>query len=420
MIERPGNLRFLIALLTTLIMVANSNAVQKSPTIQNAFAKVQRNGKPYNTFYNYYITPHAIEEAGKVFCAYQDGNGKPIVMAYDIDKRKWSGPVRASDIGLGADTHGNPSICIDAKGHIHLFFGCHGRAMRHVKSAKPYDIAKWQNMQSPTPRATYPETIRMADGRIFLFYRAGGHMEPWSLRISKDHGESWSDAERIIEMRLDPPDRLAAAYATFLPGADCTTVHGFFVHKDDNPTRVKKHPWRPLKYPGLHEAVYRYNVYYIKRHANGKWRGADGSILELPLSKAKADKQALVHDTGDLFAGHKRIVIDENDRPYLRFGVGVNDWKSGKIVVPTKTYYTAPTNGRWEVFDSRPSNWPESVRRQLVTAGPAAYGRTAPYPWFIHHDQGPKQNPTATYVWLAHTEEGYAPRKQGPASSPKD
>jgi hypothetical protein len=406
--------------LTMLITASDSRAAHKSPTIQNAFAKVQRNGKPYNTFYNYYITPHAIEEAGKVFCAYQDGNGKPIVMAYDIEKKQWSGPVRASDIGLGADTHGNPSICIDAKGHIHLFFGCHGRAMRHVKSQKPYDITKWRAMPSPTPRATYPETIRMADGKILLFYRAGGHMEPWSMRISEDNGSSWSQAQRIIEMRLDPPDRLAAAYATFLPGADCRTVHGLFLHKDDNPTRVKKHPWRPLKYPGLHEAVYRYNVYYIKRDAEGKWRGADGSNLELPVSKAKADKQALVYDTGDLFARHKRIVIDNDDRPYLRFAVEVTDWKNNKVIVPSTTYYTAPTDGKWRVFDKIPAYWPEPVRRQIVTPGPAAYGPIAPYPWFIHHASDLQADPTATYVWLAHTEKGYAPRKQGPAASPKD
>lgn len=409
-----------IILLIVPALASLADAARHEPTLQNAFAKVSRNGKPYNTFYNYYITPHAIEEAGKVFCAYQDGNGRPVVMAYDIEKKQWSGPVRASDIGLGADTHGNPSICIDAEGRIHLFFGCHGRAMRQVKSEKPYDITKWQPMPSPTPKATYPETIRMADGSIFLFYRAGGHMEPWSMRISKDNGSSWSNAERIIEMRLDPPDRLAAAYATFLPGADCKTVHGFFLHKDDNPTRVKKHPWRPLKYPGLHEAVYRYNVYYVKRDTEGKWRGADGSALDLPLSKTEADKQALVYDTGDLFAGHKRIVIDQNDRPYLRFGVGVTDWKSGKVIVPTKTHYTAPSRGKWPVFDKMPADWTEPVRRQIVTPGPAAYGPAAPYRWFIHHGALPGSNPTATYIWLAHTEKGYAPRKQGPAESPKD
>ena len=392
------------------------------PTIGQAFAKIQRDGKPYAAFYDYYICPHAVEGDGKVFCAYQDGGGRPIAMAYDPASKAWAGPVRASDHGLGADTHGNPSVCLDGRGRVHLFFGCHGRAMWHVRSKRPYDITEWEKMPSPTDRATYPETLRLADGRLLLFYRAGGHMEPWSMRTSRDDGESWSPAERIIEMRLKPKDRLAAAYCAFLPGAAYRTVHCFFVHKDDNPGsgRGKPHPWRPLKYPGLHEAVYRYNVYYIRRDADGTWRGCDGTALTLPLSKAEADLHARVYDTGDEFAGHRRIAIGPDDTPYLRFTVGVSDWTSGKVLVPHKTKFTAPRGGTWQVHDELPGDWPEAVRRAILTPGPAAYGKTFPNPWFIHHARGAKADPTATYIWLGHVEAGYATRAAGPAASAQD
>ena len=390
------------------------------PTPDEAFAKVQRGGKPYKTFYNYYICPHAIEEDGKVYCAYQDGQGRPIAMMYDPAGGTWRGPVRASSHGLGADTHGNPSICADRTGRIHLFFGCHGRKMWHVRSKRPRDITEWEAMDHPTGRATYPEIMRMADGKLRLFYRAGGHMEPWSMRVSEDDGKTWSEAERIIEMRVAPKDPKAAAYCAFLPGATYETIHCFFVHKDDNPTRVDPHPWRPLKYPGLHEAVYRYNVYYITRDAEGVWRGADGTKLELPLSKAGADKHARVYDTGHEFARHKRIAIGPDDTPYLRFSVGVEDWKTKKVIVPGRTKYAAPAAGKWQVHDRLPDAWPAEVRRRLLTPGPAAYGRTFPNPWFIHFTAGPKADPTATYIWLGHTERGYATCKGGPSPSPKE
>jgi hypothetical protein len=247
------------------------------PNPAQAFAALDRNGQPYPAFYRLYIRPHAVLEKGKVWCAYQDGEGRPLMMTYDVASRLRAGPVKASEHGLGSDTHGNPSLCIDSNGHLHVFFGCHGRKMHHVKSARPYDMTAWLPTPSPTERATYPQTMRTADNRMFLFYGAGGHVEPWSMRISEDDGAKWSEAERIVELRLEPRDRMAAAYCTFQLGADGRTVHGFFVHKDDNPTRVEPHPWRPLKYPGLHEAVYRYNIYYIMRDADGLWRAGDGA-----------------------------------------------------------------------------------------------------------------------------------------------
>ena len=389
------------------------------PNPTRAFAALDRNGQPYPAFYRLYIRPHAVLEQGKVWCAYQDGEGRPLVMAYDVASRLWSGPVRASQHGLGRDTHGNPSLCVDGKGHLHVFFGCHGREMHHVKSTRPYDMAEWLPMPHPTGRATYPQTMRMADDRMFLFYRAGGHMEPWSMRISEDDGATWSEAERVVEMRLEPRDRMAAAYCTFHPGADGRTVHGFFVHKDDNPTRVEPHPWRPLKYPGLHEAVYRYNIYYIIRDAAGVWRSADGTKLSLPVTKATADRLAIVRDTGDEFARPRRIVIDGENRPYIRFQQGVSDWTSGRVVVPLKTRYATVSDARWKVTSDVPDQWSAEVRRLINMPGDSVAGVPRPSPWFIFEKRGLSDNGRATYVFLHHLQNGYAIRSGGPAWPPK-
>lgn len=114
------------------------------PIIKDEFASVQGDGRPYNTFSNNYIAPHAVLEKDIVFTAPQDGQGRPIIDAYDIKKKTWRGPIRASDHALGGDTHGTPSITIDAKAHLHVFFGRHGRAIKHVRPTAPYDINQWE------------------------------------------------------------------------------------------------------------------------------------------------------------------------------------------------------------------------------------------------------------------------------------
>ena len=280
--------------------------------------------------------------------------------------------------------------------------------MKHVRSTAPYDITQWEDMPSPTPRATYPQSMRMADGSIYLFYRAGGHPAPWSLRISKDDGESWSKPEPIIEMRRDFPDKKACSYNAFVPGADYKTVHCFWVYKDDDPRRNKR------KYQGMHEAVYRYNFYYAKRSAEGQWVSADGSPMsDLPVNKTFADRHAMFLDSGEEFTAPTRIVIDEDDTPYIHIRQGVTDWKRGKVFVPFHYRFGSPSNGNWRVHDEMRNQWPELVKDLLLSAGPAVFGGRQPNEWFIHYKEGPPEDPKATYVWLGHIEKGYAIRQDG-------
>ncbi len=407
----------MMSLFATLLVVLSCHGAENEgtgPSIKDAFASVQRDGRPYKTFYNNYIAPHAILEKDIVFTAHQDGRGRPIIDAYDTRKKTWRGPVRASDHGLGGDTHGNPSITIDARGHLHVFFGCHGRAMKHVRSTGPYDITQWEKMPSPTPRATYPQSMRMADGSIYLFYRAGGHKDPWSMRISKDDGRTWTEPQPVIEMRRNFPDKQACSYNAFVPGADYKTVHCFWVYKDDDPRGNKR------KYQGMHEAVYRYNFYYAKRSAEGQWIAADGTVMaKLPVNKTFCDKHAMFLNSGEEFTAPKRIVIGKNDTPYIHIRQGLIDWKRGKVFVPYHYKFASPSKGRWQVHNEMPDQWPGPVKKLLLSAGPAAFGGKQPNKWFIHYTEGPAESPNATYIWLGHLEQGYAVRHGGRAKSPE-
>jgi hypothetical protein len=331
----------------------------------------------YPPFYSNVIAPHAVVDRGKVYCAFQNSKGQPIVMTYDISEKRWSEPAKASQFGLGRDAHGNPSICIDRRGYIHIFYGCHGRAMRHTRSSKPYDITAWQEQSAPTSWATYPQSMRMANNDINLFYRAGGHVQPWSLRISADDGQSWSEPQKIIEMRLEPHDPLAAAYCSFHPGSGGKTVHCFWVHKDDNAARVKgnkKHPWRPLKHKGLHEA------------------------------------------SGDEFTNTGFPAVDSKDRPYVRFRYGVGDWKKGTIIVPWRHKFAYYDSRNWRVTDEVPQKWPSNAKTVLTARGPAAYGDISNGHWFIFFQYARHSKDAGSFIFLYHEKTGYATREGGPAS----
>lgn len=391
-------------------------AAAKPPAGAAAFATI--GGRGYAPFYSYVITPHAVVAKGVVYCAFQNELGRPIVMAYDVKAKTWAGPVVASSFGLGSDAHGNPSLYVDRRGHVHLFYGCHGGRMRHTRSVQPLDITAWREQPPPTPRATYPQSMRLTDGTMCLLYRAGGHKEPWTLRTSTDDCKTWGRGERIIEMRLAPRDPQAAAYAFFFPGTDGRTIHCFWNHKDDNPGRInrgrmKKHPWRPLKYKGLHEAVYRYNMYYIRREANGKWVNVAGETMKLPIGKVLADAKCMLFDSGDEFAYPSRLADDAQNRPYIRIRTGVGDWTSkAKPIVPFRNKYAAARDGKWRVADSLPADWPASVRAVIGQVGLAAYGRAEEGNWYIYRKS---IKPTGTAIYLYNDTTGPAARKGGPA-----
>lgn len=382
-------------------------------------------GRAYAPFYGYVIGPQAVVEKGTVYVVFQNARGRPVAMAYQPDKKAWLGPVKVADFGIENDDHGNPSLCIDSKGFLHVFYGCHGGPMRHARSERPYDIGAWQDAPSPVAKATYPQTMRMADGRIRLFYRAGGHPEPWTMLASADDCLTWSAPQPVIEMRKAPRDPAACAYAFFFPGSDGRTVHCFWNHKDDNAARVtdkRPHPWRPLKYPGLHEAVYRYNVYYVRLDADGTWRSAAGEAAALPISKAEADSRCLAFDSGDEFTFiGMSLAVDAANRPYLRFGTGVVDWvrqhKDPKaVVVPVTDRFACFASGRWQVSPAAPADWPADVRRILATTGMQAYGDEWPAGhWFISAKRQPSRPDVGCSVFLFGDQAGYISRDGGPA-----
>jgi hypothetical protein len=142
-------------------------------------------------------------------------------------------------------------------------------------------------------------------------------------------------------------------------------------------------------------------------------------MSDLPVNKPFCDKHAMFLNSGDEFTAPTRIVVGEDDTPYIRIRLGVTDWKRGKVIIPDHYKFASPVEGKWQVHEEMRDELPDLVKRLLMSAGPAAFGGPQPNKWFIHYKEGPPEDTNATYIWLGHIEEGYAIRQDGPAKSPE-
>lgn len=288
-------------------------------------------------WYTHFNNPSAWHRNGRTYIAFPDARLNPRLVCYDHKLRSWSQAVTVGRNPLVNDDHGNPALLLDRKGYLHVFYGCHGGAMKYAKSAKPESVDSWVQMPAPAPHATYPQVMELSDGTIYLFYRAGGHTDDWVYRTSADGGDKWS-AESAVLDGVAPQD---SWYATFVKGP-ADTVHVGFVWKDDN---------NALKAPGP-EYVHRYDAFYLRRSADGAWTNAAGQRLTLPVSKAEANARCKVYDSisQKQHTGACPVGVDEAGRPYLMFRLG------GPFGDTAYQHKLAKWTGRaWEIADAGPA-----------------------------------------------------------------
>ena len=66
-------------------------------------------------------------------------------------------------VGLGhGDDHGYPTLCVDDRGYIHVFYGSHCNVQKYARSEQPEDITSWVDMTHVIPTSsgyTYPRAL---------------------------------------------------------------------------------------------------------------------------------------------------------------------------------------------------------------------------------------------------------------------
>lgn len=283
---------------------------------------------------------------GITYVAYQGPNEDPYVAAYNHKTDVWSGPFQAGTSILGKDStkkidsHGKPTMIIDDKGYIHIFYGGHGGDKilhgenplgghhsgenRHAVSQNPYDISSWRDLNNVPPFGTYNQAVKMDNGDIYLFYRHGAHRSDWVYQKSIDNGLTFADPVSILKSKRREDDiGQDSWYASVSKGLNDEIVMVFDYH----------YCWdrgAPRNNRGGHSTE-RKNLYFAKFNTtDNNWTNVTDARLSLPITKDIADQKALAVDTGALWTFNGITKVDANGTPHINAYIGEDiGWQIG-------------------------------------------------------------------------------------------
>lgn len=222
------------------------------------------------------------------------------------------------------DAHDNPTIQIDAKGHIWVVVPAHGtsRPSYIYRSIRPRDIDGFELVLETN--FSYPQPWFLGESDFLLLhtrYKAGRQL----FAMRSTDGRDWSEPELLARVEQ-------GHYQISWP-------HGHSIG-----TAFNFHP----REGGLNA---RTNLYYMQSDDVGRtWRNIRGEPLTLPLTSPK--NPALVYDYQS--EGHvvylKDLNYDAQGRPIILYLTGTT-WKSGPSG-GLRTWHTAHWDGStWRIRD---------------------------------------------------------------------
>jgi hypothetical protein len=228
------------------------------------------------------------------------------------------------------DAHDNPTLLIDATGHLFVFSSAHGTSRPSYihRSKKPYDITAWELLE--TTNFSYTQPWYLPQSRRFLFlhtiYKKGERTLNW--KASAD-GRTWTAPQLLAHIEMGD--------------YQVSARHG---DTDRVATAFDLHPSSGRDGKGLN---WRTNIYYAEtRDAGATWTTVDGKRLALPLNVA--NNPALVRDyrAENLNVYLKDIAFTAEAHPVLMY-LTSNGYEPGPQPVPFQWYTARWTGKAWEV-----------------------------------------------------------------------
>ena len=248
---------------------------------------------------------------GKIYIAYEGKLTDPYITSYDVETHKWQGPYKAghntlSKNGRKADGHGEPTMQQDDDGYFHITFGGHGGEKEdglnplsidtahaggrftHVVSDKPNDISSFSAKNDVTPFASYAQSVKMPNGDMYFFTRAGTHKSPW-IYYKLKKGSTTFEAPVIITWptpRKDDPILVDMFYIKTFKANDTDIIVTMMNHL--------------CNFKEIHTSKHddRFNAYYMRLDTNtDTFYNVKDENLTLPITKATGQKHALVYDS---------------------------------------------------------------------------------------------------------------------------
>jgi len=250
------------------------------------------------------INPEAIHDPANnlTYVVFQGPGLDPYITAYDHTAGAWSATYRVGNNPLSGDTHGGPSLVIDASGYLYVFFGGHNSSLRYARSTAPHRIDGWTSERTirlegdaTDLRATYPQPWALPEGGIELFYRNHGvsDVDPragdWELATMSEEA-TWSAGECV----LDATQGVAGWYASSSHGPS-GALHVGFVLRDIEESASNQFARR--------------DVFYLQRTPSGEWTNVLLESIGATRTIDVMETQTLVAETTDEYSN--QVIVRE-------------------------------------------------------------------------------------------------------------
>jgi hypothetical protein len=227
------------------------------------------------------------------------------------------------------DAHDNPTLSVDAAGHLWVFSSAHGtgRPSYLHRSRRPYDISEWELIEKTNFSYTQPWYLPQSQRFLFLhtLYVKGERTLNW--KTSAD-GRTWSAPQLLAHLEMGD-------YQVSFRDGDTDRVA----------TAFDLHPAQGREGKGLN---YRTNLYYAEtRDGGATWTNAAGQRLEPPLRDAR--NPALVRDyrAENLSVYLKDIAFTADHRPVVLY-LTSKGFNPGPESGPFQWYTARWTGAGWE------------------------------------------------------------------------
>jgi hypothetical protein len=279
------------------------------------------------------------------------------------------------------DAHDNPTLSIDAAGHLFVFSSAHGTSRPSYihRSKRPYDITEWELVQTTNFSYTQPWYLPQSKRFLFLHTLYKGSQRTLNWKTSAD-GRTWAEPQLLAHIELGD-------YQVSQRQADTDLVG----------TAFDLHPKEGRAGTGLN---YRTNIYYAEtRDGGARWTTADGTRLAPPLTDAK--NPALVRDyrADDLNVYLKDIAFTATGEPVILY-LTSKGFNPGPQSGPFQWHTARWTRRAWEFrpFATSDHNYdhgslyiePDGTWRVIapMAAGPQPFGTGGDMEMWTSRNQG--------------------------------
>lgn len=247
------------------------------------------------------------------------------ITSYDHSTGGWATPVTVGNFVLADDSHGVPTLVMDADGYIYCFFGSHNNAQKWSISASPRDPSTWVAQTNFSGVNTYAH-VELVGTTLYFFARndAVSTQKPLILRTGTPSVGSvtFSSASTIVDLGAD---------SRFYIGD--THVRGTDIHIIATRANAA-------------DTVRRGVYYFIYDTTNGSVRNFSGTTTvlagSLPVSLSSANSNFRLYDHGANDGDIPSLNFDSLGTPHIIFADGVSPTYNLKHLYYDGSAWTTP------------------------------------------------------------------------------